>query len=327
VLDLGCGYGAVGLPVAARWLQARCLLVDRDLLAVAAAAHNARALSLQNVEVRPGLGYRGLGGERFDLVLCNVPARIGARAIRYLLEGGRALGAEVRVVVIHDLAGAVEDLGLAGLSHLARGARHDVFSLPPAPSRVDLDDEEIYLRDETEFMGLRLSRPYDASEDLSHLRWLSILAESLPRTVRGPVLSFRAGYGALPLHLASRYPAAQVLAQDRDLLDAAFTRRNARALGLPLEVRETLLPADGLSRGTLALVAGELSSSAGVAVAARELQDAHDLLAPRGEALILATRKQEEEWLPEATPTGASLAVLLRREGASVLRISRGKGR
>src|SRR5206468_8100266 len=36
LLDLGCGYGALGLPVAARWPKARCLLIDRDLLAVAA---------------------------------------------------------------------------------------------------------------------------------------------------------------------------------------------------------------------------------------------------------------------------------------------------
>src|SRR5207302_716843 len=30
-LDLGCGYGALGLPVAARFPRARGLLVDRDL--------------------------------------------------------------------------------------------------------------------------------------------------------------------------------------------------------------------------------------------------------------------------------------------------------
>src|SRR5438105_825733 len=32
VLDLGCGYGALGLPIAARRPSARCLLIDRDLL-------------------------------------------------------------------------------------------------------------------------------------------------------------------------------------------------------------------------------------------------------------------------------------------------------
>jgi precorrin-6B methylase 2 len=327
VLDLGCGYGALGLPVAARWPKARCLLVDRDLLAVAASAHNARALGLSNVEVRPGLGYRDLGGERFDWVLCNVPARIGGRAIRHLLEGGRALGAEVRVVVIRDLAPVVESAGLAGLVPVARGARHDVFALARGPATVDPMDETVYARDATSFMGLSLSRPWDASEDPAHLMALSVLAESLPRAAPARALCFRAGYGALPLHLKSRYPQAEVIAQERDLLDAAFLRRNARALSLPIEVRETLFPADGLSPGSFLLVAGELSSPAGAPVAARELQETADLLAPGGEALILSTPKQEREWFPGAAPKGVATTLLLRREGASVLRISRARGR
>jgi 16S rRNA G1207 methylase RsmC len=323
LLDLGCGYGALGLPVAARWPKARCLLIDRDLLAVAASAHNARALGLRNVEVRPGLGYRELSGEGFDWVLCNVPARIGSRAIRYLLEGGRAFGAEVRAVVIRDLGGTVRELGLPGLTQVARGPRHEVFALPPGPAQVVLQDEEIYARDETEFAGLRLERPYDISEDPEHHHLLSALAESLPRTAPARALAFRAGYGALPLLLKSRYTAAEVVAQERDLLDAAFLRRNARTLGLRVEARETLFPADGLASGSFSMVVGELSSPAGPAVAARELQDAANLLGPGGEALIVATEKQEREWLPRAAPKNAPLAVLLRRQGASVLRISR----
>ena len=323
LLDLGCGYGALGLPVAARWPDARALLIDRDLLAVAASAHNARALRLGNVEVRPGLGYRGLSGERFDWVLCNVPARIGTGAIRYLLEGGRALGAEMRAVVIRDLEGAVRSLGLSGLAEIARGPRHVVFALPPGRARVELDDDAVYTRDETQIAGLRLQRPHDASEDPDHLALLGALAESLPRKPPARALAFRAGYGALPILLKSRYRASEIVAQDRDLLDLAFLRKNARALGLSVETRETLFPADGLAPGCFSLVVGELSSPAGQAVAQRELQDATSLLAPGGEALIAVTGKQEREWLPAAAPRAAPLTLLLRRQGASVLRISR----
>ncbi len=325
VLDLGCGYGALGLPVASRWPQARCLLVDRDLLAVAASAHNAAALGLRNVEARPGLGYRDLGKESFDWVLCNVPARIGPRAIRHLLEGGRALSATTRAVVIRDLCPVVEGLGLEGLRHLARGARHDVYTLEPGAAQLDLADEEIYARDQTEFMGLRLSRPHDASEDPAHQRALTVLADSLPRRAPRRALAFRAGYGALPLFLKSRFPQAEIVAQERDLLGAAFLRRNARTLALTLDVREALFPAQGLEPGSFGLVVGELSSPAGPAVAARELKEASDLLLPGGEALILASEKQEREWFPKAAPRGAGLTVLLRREGASVLRISRSR--
>lgn len=327
VLDLGCGYGALGLPVALRWPHAKCVLIDRDLLAVRAATHNARANGAANAEVKAALGYRALEAERFDWVLCNMPARIGREAIRYLLEGGRALGAEVRAVVIRDLSATVEALPLAGIRRVARGARHDVFSLLPAEARVDLADVGVYARDHTRFEGMPLARPHDASEDPEHLPRLRLLAESLPRAAPRRALSFRAGYGAVPLLLRSRYPSTEVVAQERDLLETAFLRRNAAALGLSVDVREALFPSEACAPASCDLVVGELSSPAGAAVAARELRDAAELLSTRGEALILATAKQEREWLPQSRLEGASLAVLLRREGASVLRISRAERR
>jgi 16S rRNA G1207 methylase RsmC len=320
-LDLGCGYGALGLPIAARYPAARALLVDRDLLAVAAAAHNARALGLANVEVRPGLGYSGLGGQSFDWVLCNVPARIGERAIRYLLEAGRTLG-EVRVVVIRDLMPALEPLA----QRVAVGPRHAVYAVAAAPGRglLDLDDDAVYARDQTRLGALALERPHDASEDPAHQRMLLVLADALPREAPRSVLCFRAGYGALPLLAQARWPTARIVAQDRDLLDTAFLRRNARTHAAAIEVRESLFPRD--RDETFALLLGELSPSAGEAVAKRELQDAAELLAPGGQALVLLSEKMEREWLPKVAPRGALTAILLRREGACVLRISRSRG-
>ena len=317
VLDLGCGYGALGLPVAARWPGARALLIDRDLLAVAAAAHNARALGLANATVRPGLGYRGLG-QSFDWVLCNVPARIGPNAIRYLVEGGRALG-EVRIVVIRDLQPQVD--AIEGTRRIALGPRHAVYAASPKPGPLP-DDASVYARDQTRFFDLALDRPHDASEDPDHAARLAVLADALPRAAPGSVLCFRSGYGALPLFAKRRWPAARVVAQDRDLLDTDFLRRNARALGLEVEVREALFPGEG----EFALVLGELSASAGEAVAARELKETLALLLPGGQALVLLSGKMEREWLPQAVPRGAQGSILLRREGASVLRISRSRG-
>jgi 16S rRNA G1207 methylase RsmC len=316
LLDLGCGYGALGLPIATRWPAARCLLVDRDLLAVAASDHNARALKLGNVEVRPGLGYHGLP-ERFDWVLCNVPARIGERAIRYLLTA--APGATMRAVVIRDLAEVAAKFG----RRVATGARHVVFEVaersPALSDQVNTvhPEDAVYGRDRVELLGLHLDRPHDVSEDPSHFRALSVLADSLPRAAPARAFVFRAGYGALPLLLKSRWPASQVVAQERDLLEAAFIRKNAPGV----EVRETLFPAEGISPHSFDLVLGELSSPAGPAVAARELKEAAELLAPGGQALVLASEKQVGEWELRS----ARATVLLTREGASVLRISRSR--
>ncbi len=327
VLDLGCGYGALGLPVAQRWPSAKALLIDRDLLAVAAAAHNAAALGLGNVTVRAGLGYRGLE-EPFDWVLCNVPARIGPKAIRYLVEGGRALG-DLRIVVIRDLQPQVE--AIDGVRLIALGARHAVYAAAAQRGPVP-DDADVYARDQTRFFELTLERPYDASEDPAHAERLAVLTDALPHAPPASVFCFRAGYGALPILVKRRWPGARVTAQDRDLLDTDFLRRNAR--GLELEIRESLYLSRDSSpslshepgEARFALVLGELSPSAGEAVAASELKESLALLAKGGQALVLLSEKMEREWLPQAIPRGAQASILLRRSGASVLRISPFRG-
>jgi 16S rRNA (guanine1207-N2)-methyltransferase len=338
-LDLGCGYGALGLPVAARFPQARAILVDRDVLAVRASAHNAAALGLANVEARPGIGYRNLSpGERFDWILCNVPARIGERAIGHFLAGGSArltAAGELRVVVIRDLCETVEAqarrLELSGLRRVASARRHAVYSLPPGTSRDDV--EEPYARDEIAIepvpgRKLRLERPQDASEDPDHRRRLSLLFEALPRAPPRRALSYRCGYGAVPLALRARYPGARVVAQDRDLLALAFAERNATALGLggdELRLAACVFPSEAASAAEADLVVGESSAPAGPGVFARELREARDLCAPGGEAVILVTDKQAREWLPRARE-GSSAAILARREGACLVRISRPRG-
>ncbi len=332
LLDLGCGYGALGLPVAARYPRLRALLVDRDLLAVAASAHNAKALGLANVEARPSLGYRELRpDERFDWLLCNVPARIGAEAIGAFLEGGRArlhAGGELRMVAIRDLVPTVlAEAAQRGLPLLrvVDGPRHSVLSLaalaaPALPPAEEL--ESIYLRDRTSLPlpegALALERPHDASEDPGHSTALALLFEALPRSAPKRSLVFRCGFGGAALALRARFPQSPVVAVERDLLDAAFLLRNARAHGLEagLAARTALFPAQAAEAFAFSLVVGEVSPSAGALVAARELAEARALLAPGGQALALATVKQRLEWLPKCP----GWSVLVERGAVSLWR-------
>lgn len=78
VLDLGCGYGLLGL-LAAR-AGARVTLADDDLAAVRSAERN---LALHGVpgEVRHSDVDSDLAGERFDAVLTNPPFHVG-RGVR-----------------------------------------------------------------------------------------------------------------------------------------------------------------------------------------------------------------------------------------------------
>ena len=74
-LDLGCGYGPLGLAVAREAPSGHCLMVDKDFVAVEYARQNAARNGIHNVEVRLSDGFRHLGEERFSLVVSNLPAK------------------------------------------------------------------------------------------------------------------------------------------------------------------------------------------------------------------------------------------------------------
>jgi 16S rRNA (guanine1207-N2)-methyltransferase len=77
-LDLGCGYGPIGLVLAALAPRGHTLLVDKDFVAVDYAQRNAAANDLSNVEVRLSNGFDAIEADRtFDVVSCNLPAKIG----------------------------------------------------------------------------------------------------------------------------------------------------------------------------------------------------------------------------------------------------------
>ncbi len=341
VLDMGCGYGALGLPVAAQFPRAQVELVDRDLLVAAFARSNAEANGLGNAAVYGSLGFRDLRsrGEPFDWILCNVPARIGKPFIAHLFEAGRALlspSGELRVVVIRDLAAVVESLraerGLP-LTEVARGPRHTVFALRAQPSRAaapkgDAEPAALYSRDQVAVAGLLLERPSDLGGDeparLGH--GLPVLLDALPRQAPRKVLVFRCGYGTLPLVACARWPEARVVAVDRDLLATTFTRLNASRQGLSperLEVREAAHFPDAMApdeRFDLAL--GELSPAAGEAVAAAELEALARSLKPGGQALVLSLEKLERTWVRRLAEKGRfSSSRVIAREGYALSRV------
>lgn len=324
VLDMGCGYGALGLPVAARFPEADVLLADRDLLAVEYAGRNALAHGLGRVCCQGSLGYRDVVGADFDWVLCNVPARIGAEGVAYLVgEGARRLrpGGELRVVVIRDLVPVVAGLeALRGwrVRRVAEGARHAVFALGPLPSAA-ADHEALYRRDEVcvaaEGAPLRLERPHDISEDPSHLaEGLPLLLECLPKSPKGSVLCHRGGYGATAVALARR--GAAVEAADRDLLALAYTARNARRLGAAVGLRPACWLGDALGEGApWDLLVAEINTTAGEAVARCELA-----LAPARARQVLWLGLSK--WVKGLLKSPGAPAVLATRGAWCVLRQS-----
>ncbi|MEZ0230293.1 MAG: class I SAM-dependent methyltransferase [Planctomycetota bacterium] len=114
VLDLGCGYGPLGLAAALRAREA--VLVDSNARAVLLAGRNAAANGLANVQALLRADLEGLEGP-FDLALANPPYfsnfRIARafveRASQLLRRGGRlalvAKAAEEHAAIVRELIG------------------------------------------------------------------------------------------------------------------------------------------------------------------------------------------------------------------------------
>lgn len=81
ILDLGCGYGPIGIILAKKYPQVKVTMVDRDLLAVRYTKLNIEKNNIQNAVVYSSVGMEQIQDQTFDLIVSNIPAKIGDEAI------------------------------------------------------------------------------------------------------------------------------------------------------------------------------------------------------------------------------------------------------
>jgi len=87
ILDLGCGYGIIGIVAAKLAPSAHVVLTDPNERAVELARQNLQTNQVQNAEVRQGSGFEPVAGETFDVILTNPPIRAGNAVVFALIAG------------------------------------------------------------------------------------------------------------------------------------------------------------------------------------------------------------------------------------------------
>ena len=122
ILDLGCGYGTIGLTLAIAKKQARVTLADINARALNMCKRNADALDLsQRVTILQSDIYEKIEGP-YDSIVVNPPIRAGKavtyrmyeEAKQYLIDGGslfivirKAQGAESAAKYIESIFGNI----------------------------------------------------------------------------------------------------------------------------------------------------------------------------------------------------------------------------
>ncbi|BBI36049.1 class I SAM-dependent methyltransferase [Cohnella abietis] len=86
VLDIGCGYGPIGLIAARLAPQGHVTLIDINERAVELAKHNAKVNGVHNVSFAYSDLFSAVEAETFDVILSNPPIRAGKAVVHQLLE-------------------------------------------------------------------------------------------------------------------------------------------------------------------------------------------------------------------------------------------------
>lgn len=310
-LDLGCGYGALGLVL--KSLDPKCVvhMVDRDALALEYARQNAELNGLQGLEIYGSLGYDDVSSSDFDLVVCNIPGKAGISAISHFLRDGCHClkpGGLMAVVVVAPLADVVaEILDNPHISILTRKtwSRHTVFRYRFLPQFCDSArlalggfQRGIYHRAEAMVSVGDLEFSMQTAYGLPEFDTLSyrtaLLVEGVCRlqgsAVRRAVL-LNPGQGHVPVVIWRLLRPDTIALVDRDLLSLRYSRHNLVLNGCAADAI-TISHQVGVKardQQSVDLVVGTLREQEGPQAAVMTIRQAAEQLSPDGNILIAAS--------------------------------------
>ena len=86
ILDVGCGYGVIGITLALFNPEATVTMVDVNLRALELSKSNALKNGVNNVVIKESFAYQNIDG-KFDMIVTNPPIRAGKAVVHEILEG------------------------------------------------------------------------------------------------------------------------------------------------------------------------------------------------------------------------------------------------
>lgn len=106
-LDIGCGYGPIGITLAKLAPQGETLLVDKDFVAINYTNKNIHSNQVPNAQALLSNGFNQIPDHMaFDIITSNIPAKVGKELLTLLLNDARERlnpGGKIYIVTINGL--------------------------------------------------------------------------------------------------------------------------------------------------------------------------------------------------------------------------------
>jgi 16S rRNA (guanine1207-N2)-methyltransferase len=255
ILDLGCGYGPLGLALKKLYPESTIHMIDRDTLAIEYSRQNAEINGLKDVEIYGSLGYDDVKRTDFDLIVANIPGKAGEAVIAYLLREARYYltpGGTAAIVVVAALESAVTQIlqDTQGLEIIFRHKRaghaifHYRFTGEPGLKKPESSALErgIYHRQNFKIRLKNLEYMLQTAYGLPEFDSLSYVSEMLITVlnkIRGRGVQraavFNPGQGHVAVAVWKIIHPQNLELVDRDLLALRYSRLNLINNGCPPE--------------------------------------------------------------------------------------------
>jgi 16S rRNA (guanine1207-N2)-methyltransferase len=326
ILDMGCGYGPIGLVLKKIYPESKVHMVDRDALATEYSRQNAEINELEGIEIYGSLGYDDVKKDDFDLIASNIPGKAGESIISYLLREARyylapsGIAAIVVVAALESLVAKIlQETPECEITLRRNRSGHAIFhyrfleSDLPKPERSAID-RRIYERDNLNIRLKDIKYLMKTAYGLPEFNSLSYGSEMLITALKNiegrlnkRAVVFNTGQGHTTVALWKFIHPRTMELVDRDLLALRYARLNLVLNGYPPE-RIQISHQVGLERKDnekVDLVVGVLRDENKEAIswmihqAIEELNDDGMIIIAGGSTAItrLVTLIEQEGWL------------------------------